>query len=238
MDLSFGIGMFVGLGATLILMYLVLRKYTYPKVEQPFFSDPSLFMLFAVGLVSGTILYMASTYLNLNNVIYAILFAIIQGMLLLVCLNLKRYSGKSDTIFYGYGLGLGLGGAMATGLIYQITYAMQVEFDLASMVIVCIMGVAQIMMLSAVGATIGEGVARQRPWEFLMQGLIVNTVFMVCWSLARSTLATGNTITYLYLALMVVVAVWYFYRTMFTKLSFTVDEILRQNGIKRDDIPR
>ena len=51
MDMSMGIAGAIALGAALILMYVVLRKYTYPAVEQPFFSDPSLFILFTVGLI-------------------------------------------------------------------------------------------------------------------------------------------------------------------------------------------
>ena len=41
MDMSMGIAGAVALGGALALMYVVLRKYTYPAVEQPFFSDPS-----------------------------------------------------------------------------------------------------------------------------------------------------------------------------------------------------
>ena len=51
MDMSMGIAGAAALGAALVLMYVVLRKYTYPAVEQPFFSDPSLFILFTVGLI-------------------------------------------------------------------------------------------------------------------------------------------------------------------------------------------
>ncbi|MBR1888767.1 MAG: hypothetical protein IJ810_02270 [Candidatus Methanomethylophilus sp.] len=36
----------------LLLMYLLLRPYTYPQTEYPYFSDPSFFMLFDVCLVA------------------------------------------------------------------------------------------------------------------------------------------------------------------------------------------
>ena len=39
MDATMGIAGAVALGAALVLMYVVLRKYTYPAVEQPFFSE-------------------------------------------------------------------------------------------------------------------------------------------------------------------------------------------------------
>ncbi|MDR0888110.1 MAG: hypothetical protein LBM39_02870, partial [Candidatus Methanoplasma sp.] len=94
---------------TLILMYVVLKNYTYPKVEQPFFSDPTLFGLFAVGLIAGTLLFAAYTWFDPSNMIYMILFAAIQCFALVAIINLKRFHGKSDSVFYGFGLGLGVG---------------------------------------------------------------------------------------------------------------------------------
>ena len=55
MDLQFGLAMVLGIGPALILMYVILRNYTYPRVEQPFFSDPAFFGLFMVGLVIGSV---------------------------------------------------------------------------------------------------------------------------------------------------------------------------------------
>ena len=50
--------------------------------------------------------------------IYMMLFAAIQCLVMVVVMNLKRFHGKSDSVFYGYGLGLGMGCAMAFGMIY------------------------------------------------------------------------------------------------------------------------
>ena len=40
----------------LLMMYYILRKYTYPAVEDPFFKDSTLFTLFAVGLIEGFVI--------------------------------------------------------------------------------------------------------------------------------------------------------------------------------------
>ena len=37
----------------LVLMYRILKGYTYPAVEDPFFKDSTLFTIFAVGLIEG-----------------------------------------------------------------------------------------------------------------------------------------------------------------------------------------
>jgi hypothetical protein len=238
MDISFGLGMLIGLGATVILMYLVLRKYTYPAVEQPFFSDPMLFFLFALGLVAGTILFVVSTYFTWNNLIYAILLSVIECFVMLVVLNLKRFHGKSDTVFYGYGLGLGIGGAMACGLIYMISVVSASGFDALAYAIVCIMAVAQVMVIGAVGTTIGEGIARLRPWEFLMKAIIINTLFMICRTVTVMYINDMSWLMYLGVFAMIAVAVWAFYTTMYKNLSAVVSDVLRMEGKKRDDMPR
>ena len=51
MDIILYVAGIMAFAPTLALMYAVLRKYTYPAVEQPFFSDPAFFSLFVVGLV-------------------------------------------------------------------------------------------------------------------------------------------------------------------------------------------
>ena len=236
MELAFGLGMLVGLGTTVALMYAILRKYTYPAVEQPFFSDPTLFGLFAVGLVAGTVVFVVSTYYPLSDMIYAVLFSILETVILLVVLNLKRFHGKSDTVFYGFGLGLGLGGAMASGLVYMMATLSQ-YIDAVTFVFVCVMAVTQVAILGAVGTMVGEGIARLRPWEFLAQAILVNTVYMLMLSLAESSISSGSYMAYVGLAGMVVFSFWMFYRTMVTNLSRVVGEVLRMEGRKRDDLP-
>ena len=89
MDLQFGLAMVLGIGPALILMYVILRNYTYPRVEQPFFSDPAFFGLFMVGLVIGSVLFFALTAMRLGGgLIYMILLAIIEMMAMVVVMNL------------------------------------------------------------------------------------------------------------------------------------------------------
>ena len=41
----------IGFAPPVALMFISLRNYTYPKVEKPYFSDPTFFGMFAVGSV-------------------------------------------------------------------------------------------------------------------------------------------------------------------------------------------
>ncbi len=243
MDASMGIAGAFALGVALVLMYVVLRKYTYPAVEQPFFSDPSLFILFTVGLIEGTIILVVYTYVlpwytvpGLGLVV-AILFAAIIELVKLVTLNLRRYAGKSDTVFYGFGLGLGLGAAMGFGLIYYLTS--RSEMDAASWVIVLVLALQNIFLHSGTGIRIGEGVARRRPTEFLMLALFVDMAFQVLM-VPTFTLSPGDDIyylTYITMAAALVLVVVNLYIMVWKKLPGIINEILKSEGKKRNDIP-
>ena len=243
MDASMGIAGAFALGVALVMMYVVLRKYTYPAVEQPFFSDPSLFILFTVGLIEGTIILVVYTYVlpwytvpGLGLVV-AILFAAIIELVKLVTLNLRRYAGKSDTVFYGFGLGLGLGAAMGFGLIYYLTS--RSEMDAASWVIVLVLALQNIFLHSGTGIRIGEGVARRRPTEFLMLALFVDMAFQMLM-VPTFTLSPGDDIyylTYITMAAALVLVVVNLYIMVWKKLPGIINEILKSEGKKRNDIP-
>ncbi|MCL1811484.1 MAG: hypothetical protein FWG41_04645 [Methanomassiliicoccaceae archaeon] len=228
---------------TLILMYAVLRKYTYPAVEQPFFSDPAFFGIFVVGLIAGTLLFAVFTYLDRMNMIYAILFAAIQCLAMVVVLNLKRFHGKSDSVFYGYGLGLGMGCTMAFGTIYYYgtisLFFMEAEGSTVSMtgyVWLFLIALSYVLVLSAIGTTIGEGIARLRPMEFALQTIFVNVVFgLIIWGV----FANGDAL-FIYASLFValIVAAVYFYYVMYVKLSGVVRDVLRMEGKTRKDVPK
>ena len=63
----------------LVLMYVLLRPYTYPKSDYAYFSDPSFFILFSVGLIAGVIMFLVYTYV-MNSVITVIVYAIVTAM--------------------------------------------------------------------------------------------------------------------------------------------------------------
>jgi len=228
---------------TMILMYAVLRKYTYPAIEQPFFSDPAFFKLFVVGLVAGTFLCVAFyIFLDPLNIIHMVLFAAVQCLAMVVVMNLKRFHGKSDSVFYGYGLGLGIGCTMALGTIYLLGTIVSgiggEGNDVGAMgyAWLLIVALSYILILSAIGTTVGEGIARLRPMEFAMQAMLVNVVFsLILWA---AYISDNNFSLYACLVMALVVAAVYFYYIMYVKLSSVVKDVLRMEGKTRKDVPK
>ncbi len=176
----------------LLLMYVFLRPYTYPATERPYFSDPSFFWLFAIGLVAGTILFLVYTFIA-NSFITVIVYSLVQVMTVVVVMNLKRYRGKSDSIFYGFGFGLGAGATTGMGLIYWFsTSATLIESSLSVVdyVFLFILSMAMIFQYSAVGITVGDGIARHIPMQYAVQAMIYNVVFWVVFAISLMNSAT------------------------------------------------
>ena len=238
MDTGLALAALIGLGSALVLMYAVLRNYTYPKIEEPVFSDPTLFKIFTVGLFEGTLLFVLYTYLwQLFTVVglgfvVAILFGAIIEFAKLVTLNLKRFSGISDTIFYGFGLGLGLGAAMAFGMIY---YWLKGELDVTSTIMVVMLALQYLLLGAANGVVVGEGVARRKPMEFTLQAVLYSAAFhLIIIPFYMET----DVIWIKYVALIAAsaLAVFIFYRAIYRRLPKVVDDVLKMNGKTRNDI--
>lgn len=237
MDMIFGLAMVLGIGPALILMYLGVRNYTYPRVEQPFFSDPRFFMLLVVGMIAGSVLFFALRVLGFTtNVVYMVLMAVIEVMAMIVVMNLKRFRGQSDSIFYGYALGLGMSCGLSTGIVFVV--ASTIETIDASVAVIVLMSVSFSLMLGAVGTTVGEGIARHRVMEFALQAAIPAIIFnILLWVLFQNPEDYG-VLYYVCLVVMVAVSAYMFYRTMYQRLPQIVREVLKMEGKKRDDIPK
>jgi hypothetical protein len=237
MDTNMATAAVIGLGAALALMYLVLRKYTYPAVEQPFFSDPAFFGLFTVGLIAGTAIFVGYSFSQPWSYIpYALAFAAIFELAKLVVLNLKRFHGKSDTIFYGFGLGVGIGSAFSFGFAFYASQTADV-IGSASWLVFAFIAIQTVVLHSATGMTIGEGIARRRPFEFLLQALIISVAYQLLMSQVFVK-DQSEILIYAFLVLSFLLAIGYFYRTVYMRLPGVIREVLRTEGKSRKDIPR
>ena len=236
MDWVLALAMVLGIGPALAFMYIVVRDYTYPKVEQPFFSDPTFFMLFVVGMVAGAVLVVVTWMMGLlSNVILMILVGLLEVMVTVVVMNLRRFRGKSDSVFYGYGLGLGMSSGYSTGLCFMSLGVVD-SYDVASIAFLLVVSVSMTFTLGAAGTTVGEGIARHRVMEFALQSMIPVIVYNMLLYAVISV--GGGALYYVILAVMMVISAIYFYRVMYIRLPQIIREVLKMEGRKRDDLPR
>ena len=244
MDWTFGIALLIGFAPVFIMMDTVLKNYTYPRVENPFFKDTSFFGMFTVGIIEGAVIAYAIWILGLLDsqiaIVYMIMMALIELMAMVVVMNLRRFRGKSDSIFYGYGLGLGMAGGMSSGFVYLLMMAASVEGDVATIDISVIINailisVAMTLIFGSSGTNIGEGIARHIPMQFVMQAAIPLVAFNMLFAALP---ASGGIIYIAILIAMVAIGALFFYRNLFVNLPRIIREVLKMNGEKRDDLPK
>ncbi|MBO4356867.1 MAG: hypothetical protein J5813_01690 [Candidatus Methanomethylophilaceae archaeon] len=244
MDWTFGIALLIGFAPVFIMMDMVLKNYTYPRVENPFFQDKSFFGLFTVGIVLGVVMYILIRVFALLDsplaILYMIIMAVIQIMGMMVVMNLRRFRGKSDSIFYGYGVGLGMAGGMATGFAYTLCMlATSTEGEVVDLPAIAFyiisLSVSLTLILGACGTNVGEGIARHIPMQFVMQAAIpliaYNMLLAVMWS-------SEGIMFYILPIAMILLGAFYFRKCLFINLPTIVREVLKMNGQKRDDIPK
>ena len=81
----------IGFAPAIVLMLITLQNYTYPRQENPYFSDPTFFALFTLGIFIGIILYVVSI---MFGIYYLILGFLLEESVKLLILNLKRFQRK------------------------------------------------------------------------------------------------------------------------------------------------
>ncbi len=214
---------------TMVVMYVLLRKYTYPHTEHPYFNDPQFFILFAVGLIAGTLMFLVYTYI-MNSLIGVVLYALVQCLAVVVVMNLKRFRGVSDSIFYGFGFGLGAGCAGGTGFIYYIATAtgnLGDSVDAAGYAFLFVMALAMIFQYSSVGINVGEGIARHSPMQFAVQAMIANLVFWVIVTIAMFN--SDSVFMYVMAAAAFAVSAFYLYFAYAREIVGLVRDVDEQN---------
>lgn len=238
MDWILGLAMILGIGPALALMFLGVRNYTYPRVEQPFFSDPTFFSMLVVGMVGGSILFFAMVALGFaTNIVLMVLMSVVESMAMVVVMNLKRFRGKSDSVFYGYALGLGMSCGMSTGICF-VTASTITHVD-ASVIILVIISVTMSMILGSAGTNVGEGIARHRVMEFALQAAIPLIVYNILLTvMLRGGELGGSVVYYMSAVIAVLFALMVYGRTMVKQLPAVVRDVLRMEGKRRDDIPK
>ncbi len=238
MDWILGLAMILGIGPALALMFLGVRNYTYPRVEQPFFSDPTFFSMLVVGMVAGSILFFAMVALGFaTNMVLMVLMAVVESMAMVVIMNLKRFRGKSDSVFYGYALGLGMSCGMSTGICFVT--ASTIDTVDASVIILVVISVTMSMILGSAGTNVGEGIARHRVMEFALQAAIPLIVYNILLTVMfHGGEIGGSAVYYLSAVVAVLFAVMVYSRTMVKQLPGVVRDVLKMEGKRRDDIPK
>lgn len=170
-----------GFAPALALLFLTLRKYTYPAVEKPFFDDKKLFAFFALGIVLGMVLFAfeawGQTASSSETLILLILgFAAMECLMKLVILNFPRFQRKVDTAFYGVSMGLGISSTYTFATIYVSALSLE-TVAAVDMIGFSLLGLQLVLLHGATTAFIGIGVARGEVKPYLAEAMLVHIAY-------------------------------------------------------------
>lgn len=170
-----------GFAPALALLFLTLRKYTYPAVEKPFFDDRKLFAFFALGIVLGMVLFAfeawGQTASSSETLILIILgFAAMECLMKLVILNFPRFQRKVDTAFYGVSMGLGISSTYTFATIYVSALSLE-TVTAVDMIAFSLLGLQLVLLHGATTAFIGIGVARGEVKPYLAEAMLVHIAY-------------------------------------------------------------
>jgi len=225
----------IGFAPAIALMLWTLQPYTYPKVERPYFSDPTLFGMFTVGIVVGVVLYAVSIFFS---PVYLFVGFILEEAVKLVILNLPRFQRRADIPFYGFGLGAGMASALAFGAINLAIS--NVQPDAISLALIIIYSIMLSLLHIATGTTIGIGVARGQPFSFFGQAVVVHLAFVLLLIPFQQVYVTGvNAMAFvLFIVAGIFVATYYYWlhkRMLPAYVREALANLKRQEDRERSD---
>lgn len=214
----------IGFAPAIILMLWTLQPYTYPKVERPYFSDPTLFGMFAGGIIIGVILHAVGV---LFSAYYILVAFILEEAIKLVVLNLPRYQRRADVPFYGFGLGAGMASALAYGAINATLT--NTDPTVLSILIIAIYSIMLSLLHISTGTTIGIGVARGQPFVYFGQAVIIHLAFALLLVPFQQIAVSGTDILAFILFIVATIFILtYYYYLHYRLLPIYVKEALKE----------
>jgi hypothetical protein len=169
----------IGIVPALVLMWVGLRRFTYPSIEKTLFDDRRIFFALAVGMVVGTFSSLFSFSLTgvdlASSVIAVVGAAVFEEMFKLVYLNRKGYRQNFSSTFYGFALGLGIAATvvLASGMGNPALTA-----NPLTIVVLVLSSFGYAGMEATTGTLIGYGCSKGLPWGYLIRALVVRLVFI------------------------------------------------------------
>ena len=170
---AFTVAFMIAIVPAITILYFTLKKY------ERYLNDKHLFFSILTGLFLGVLvsffhLVISSAGILIGNILnFALIiisFAIFENLVKVVFVQLKRFEGKFDIVFYGATFGLILGSSITMGR----TYAIFVEdVNIYDIIGISLFAVAVLFMNGGMGAYIGSGILKKEvKWTMLSAVMI------------------------------------------------------------------
>jgi len=175
-QLRFSIAFIVGIGPAILLLWVSLRRFSYPLAPKSLFDDRKVFFAFAVGLAFGAVsgsLTLAISTSGLGIILPLIAVALFEESFKVVYLNRKGYRGRFDTTFYGVGLGVGSGATLVMASVFTNAGLLRSP-DLPILVGgLLLFALSLSAILASTGGLIGFGTSQSKVLGYFLRAFLV-----------------------------------------------------------------
>ena len=185
MDIPFIVSaIIVGIPAFAIVFH-ALRNYDYPVVEESLFDFQKIFLTLIIGFVFGTVANILRLSLSSELDPVWILFLSLMGMAVVeesfktIFLNMKRFSLKFDTTFYGLSLSIGIAAAMAFFDNYVSLRWAELVYDPLTLFSLALLSIGIIALHASTGSVIGYGSSKGDVFPSLLQAIVYRSLYVL-----------------------------------------------------------
>jgi hypothetical protein len=155
----------------LLLLYYSLSGYTWPKSQTVYFDDRWIFGFVAVGIIVGAGIFFVELIFSSLGFIYAILFTVVEELIVVTILNFPRMRRKGSGRFYGFALGTAIAAGLAMGEYAELfTHS---GYDLPGMAVLAVYSIGLELMGGSTGCVIGRAVEQEK----LPYGILIAVAF-------------------------------------------------------------
>ena len=175
-QLQFSIAFLLGIVPAILVLWISLRRFSYPLAPKSLFDDRKVFFAFAVGLAFGAVsgsLTLAVSTSGFGIVVPLIAVALFEEGFKLVYLNRRGYRGRFDTTFYGVSLGVGSAATLVMSSVFTNSGLLQSPDVPALAGGLLLFGLSLTCILASTGAIIGFGASQSKVLGYYVRAFLV-----------------------------------------------------------------
>jgi len=127
--------------------------------------------MFVFGIILGFIAALIEIFTIASGILLVILFPVLEQVMKMALLNLRRFHGKRSTVIYGLSIGLGFGSIFTP---VSMILASVDAISNVSLLAILLGSIGIIFIHGATGAVIGYGVYEEKTFTYYIYAVLVH----------------------------------------------------------------
>ncbi len=160
--------LFLGIIPALFILFIGLKGY------DGYYKEKNIFLSFIIGIILGVIAALIEILSLSIGILIIILFPVLEQIIKLIALNLRRLQRKKSTVIYGLSLGLGFGSVFTPITLILANFEME---SIILMTSVIIGSIGLILLHAGTGILLGYGVFTGKILKYYILTIIIHIPF-------------------------------------------------------------